>query len=77
MPVEILADRLARYVCGLTFPDLSRDHVSRMKIYPSRRKVKSRVRRQCGRACGSRVQVKVQGLKSKDQNETRFQSSAA
>ena len=33
MSDEIIADRLARYVCGLTFPDLSRDHVSRMKVF--------------------------------------------
>ena len=29
----ILADRLARYVSGLKFTDLSRDHVSRMKLF--------------------------------------------
>ena len=33
MSAEIIADRLARYVCGLMFSDLSRDHVSRMKVF--------------------------------------------
>ncbi len=33
MSTETLADRLARYVCGLTFSDLKPDHVSRMKLF--------------------------------------------
>jgi len=33
MPADALADRLARYVCGLRFSDLSRDHVERMKLF--------------------------------------------